>query len=174
MEFPGDEFRELGIAEFGETVSPFSTTSDFLVKGGGEGIFDHWVKVHKPTFEKRLRHPFERRIHPPFQLNLVVDRTFAAGIGRHGAVGADEAGDVVLIRAAALSSPSGQPCQDVSVAPLRSEDSTEPRSFVAVSQRDSSENFEELVEADFFAGIDDCSSNKIPWFVKDNRSPGRK
>ena len=39
---------------------------------GGEGIVDHRVKVHKPAFEERLRHPFQRSIHPPIQLNLVI------------------------------------------------------------------------------------------------------
>ena len=39
---------------------------------GDEGIVDHRVKVHKPAFEEHLRHPFQRFIHPPIQLNFVI------------------------------------------------------------------------------------------------------
>jgi len=53
-----------GLGAFGEFVGDGVS--------GFEGVIDHRLKVHKPAFEERLRHPFQRRIHPPIQLNLVI------------------------------------------------------------------------------------------------------
>ncbi len=78
------------------------------------------------------------------------------------ALGGGELAEEVLIRAAALTlraTLSGSLCRVVSVAPLQSEDSTLPRSLVAVSQRDSSKDFAGFLAAVFFlAGMDEIES----------------
>lgn len=41
----------------------------------GEGVVDYRIEVDKPAFEESLRHGFERGIHLPVQLDLVIQGT---------------------------------------------------------------------------------------------------
>ena len=60
-------------------------------EGGGGGVHagglaavgfgPHGVEVDKPTLEDRPGHRFERLIHPPVQLDLVVQRAEDVGDG---------------------------------------------------------------------------------------------
>ena len=50
--------------------------ADGLTAGGFGG---HWVEVHEPRLEQRPRHPLQRLVHPPVQLDLVVQRAENAG-----------------------------------------------------------------------------------------------
>ena len=45
------------------------------------GLGADWIEVHKPTLEDRLRRRLQRPVHPPVQLNSVVQRAQNAGDG---------------------------------------------------------------------------------------------